>query len=113
MMVNGDDLRIVMMATTQWVDESGLPEFVQQLFQTFKDSYQEFGFNLKTEESYTSQSLFGFGKIYLVDRAWQTATLKKGCKIHGTTNLMGDLPLEYIKAVYSEAISTMSYSVNN
>jgi hypothetical protein len=83
------------------------------MFKTFKESYNEFGFNLKIEESYTSESLLGFGKIYLVDQVWQTATIKKGCKIHGLANLLGDLPLEYIKGVYSEAMSTMSYSVNH
>ena len=113
MMVNGDDLRVVMLVPKKIVSDDKLPKFVNDLFTSFKDSYNEFGFNLKIEESYTSQSLLGFGKIYLLGRCWQSATLKKGCKIHGLANLMGDLPLEYIKGVYSEAVSTMSYSCNH
>jgi hypothetical protein len=64
MMVNGDDLRVVMLVPKQWVSDQELPDFIQRLFSTFMQSYQEFGFNLKIKKSYTSQVLLGFGKIY-------------------------------------------------
>jgi hypothetical protein len=67
----------------------------------------------KIEESYASECLLGFGKVYICERAWQTCTLNKSSKIHGLANLIGDLPLEYIKGVFSEILSTMSYSVNH
>jgi hypothetical protein len=64
MMANGDDLRVVMLVPKQWLSDQKLRDFIQSHFPTFKQSYQQFGCNTKTELSYISQVLHGFAKIY-------------------------------------------------
>lgn len=112
-MVNGDDLRVVLLVPKSDFEGKDTLEFVKTIAMNFEKNYSLFGFKLKIQETYFSTNYLGFGKIYVHDGHFCSNTLKKGAKLHGLANLMGDYPLEYLKGVMSETLSTMSYSVGH
>lgn len=112
-MVNGDDLRVILMIPKNQISDDELKDYLIELSVQFESEYRKYGFHLKLQETYCSSQLLGFGKVYIYDSAFCTNTLKKVAKIHGFANLMGDLPLEYLKGCMSEVLSTMSYSANH
>lgn len=116
LLVNGDesdDLRVILFIPTHSVEKEDLPQLLRNIAINFKQEYGSFGFSLKLEESYYSLSMLGFSKMYMVDKHWYSTTLKKGAKLHGLANLLGDLPLEYLKGIMSETVSCCSYSTNH
>lgn len=112
-MVNGDDLRVILLIPRSEVPQSDLKDHLDKIAENFEKNYGKYGFNLKLQETYKSTELLGFGKVYTSEGVFFSQTLKKGAKLHGLANLMGDYPLEYIKGVFSEGVSTMAYSVNH
>lgn len=81
--------------------------------QDFELEYKKFGFHLKIQETYFTTALLGLGKVYLFDGVFFSNVIKKGCKMHGMANLLGDYPLEYLKGSMSEMLFTTSYSTNH
>jgi hypothetical protein len=78
LMVNGDDLRIILLVPRDVVPPGELHTCIADLQKAFEKIYNNYGFTLKIEESHASECLLGFGKVYICERAWQTCTLKKG-----------------------------------
>lgn len=112
-LVNGDDLRVILMIPKEQVPLEELKNYLDELGSQFESEYKKYGFHLKLQETYSSSELLGFGKIYIYDSAFCSNLLKKVAKIHGFANLIGDLPLEYLKGCMSEVLSTMSYGPNH
>ena len=112
-LVNGDDLRIVLLIPKAEAENVDLRVLLDEINQSFETNFTRFGFKFKLSETYTSTFHLGFGKIYLTKGYFNSNTLKKVAKIHGLANLMGDYPLEYIKGVQAEIQSVMSVSVNH
>lgn len=111
-MVNGDDLRVVLVLPSANMEAEG-KQLLERIAKDFESNYKKFGFKLKLQDTYYSSEYIGFGKIYLYRGAFCSNILKKGAKLHGMANLTGDYPMEYLKGVMSECLSTMSYGCNH
>lgn len=83
LMVNGDDLRVSLMIPKSEISETDLLQHLNDISKMFYENYNLFGFKLKIQETYFSSSLYGFGKLYLIDGYFCSNTLKKGAKLHG------------------------------
>lgn len=79
-LINGDDCRIFILLSKDLIAKNELNDVLSQMAIHFKSKFLEFGFNLKLEETYYSESLLEFGKVYLYNNASMTCTLKKGSK---------------------------------
>lgn len=112
-MINGDDLRVVLLIPRHEYNKMTFRGKLTTIAQEFEQNYNKFGFKLKLQETYFSSEYLGFGKMYIYQGHFLSMTLKKGQKLHGMANLIGDLPLEYLKGVQSEVISTASYSCSH
>ncbi|QPB73986.1 RdRp [megalopteran chu-related virus 119] len=113
MMVNGDDIRIILLIPKNEINKEELKAHLQGIANDFEANYKKFGFNVKLQETYFSSELLGFGKVYTFDGHFCSQTIKKSLRITGLANLMGDYPLEYIKGVFSEGVSAMAYGCNH
>lgn len=112
-LINGDDCRIIILLPKNLITKEELGEVLKKMTEHFKTKFSEFGFNLKLEETYYSEGLIGFGKVYLYNNSWMSSNLKKGSKIHGLANLTGNFPSEFIKGSFLEGLSTAGASVNH
>ncbi|APG78798.1 RNA-dependent RNA polymerase [Hubei myriapoda virus 8] len=105
MLSNGDDCRLAI----------AIPEFemadnpagrVHELKVELERATSKYGLKVKISETYSSEKLIAFGKIYQCNRAWMPSILKRGAKIHGFGNTIIPFQDQRIASCYSNSHSS-------
>lgn len=89
MMVNGDDMRIILIVPKQLVDndETKLREYQNSLLINLRDLFRLYGIFVKVDETNMTRSLLCFGKQYVLKGMSLPAEIKKIIKASGLTDV--------------------------
>nr|DAZ87770.1 TPA_asm: polymerase [Orientalis fluke virus] len=115
MMVNGDDMRIVLIVPKAKVDgdEQKLAEFQKDLLEKLRDLFRIYGIVMKIDETNITRSLLCFGRNYVLSGIALPGDIKKIIKAGGLTDVGFPSITDVIGSISSNAHSAcgLSYQV--
>lgn len=105
-MDNGDDLRVCV-----WIPRDLVDKFEDRkatalwIKEQIADLMVDYGHTVKVSETYCSEKLVAYRKIYIMNTAWMPSVYKRIIKIHGLSNAVCPFIDQIIGSVLSNAHS--------